>query len=163
MEHISDISTTSKGQTTTPLTTPTDIHNGVHQSVNSIAQWNPAGVPSVHDSTYGYNQWQTWQQNEKNSGTRPRNISCYNCGASGHLGPECPEETMEQMLDNLRHKLKPQKVVTTIPDKDDPKEISCGNCGSPAHSETECAAKSLEEMLLMTETFQMKWRSTPYK
>lgn len=28
---------------------------------------------------------------------RPRKISCYNCGASNHLGPDCKEGSMEEM------------------------------------------------------------------
>lgn len=28
---------------------------------------------------------------------RPRKISCYNCGANTHLGPDCKEGSMEEM------------------------------------------------------------------
>ncbi|KAK3589296.1 hypothetical protein CHS0354_026948 [Potamilus streckersoni] len=114
-----NVSTTSNGLIPAPMPyfTPTHIQNGYspevlysgsHQSVYSIAQPIPTSVPSVPGYIYGYthslNSQQNANHNGGNAGTRPKKISCYNCGSSKHLATECPETTMDGMLATFRLK-----------------------------------------------------------
>ncbi|KAK3579816.1 hypothetical protein CHS0354_021009 [Potamilus streckersoni] len=76
----------------------THMHNGAEQSVHSIAQSIPTGVPRVD----GDNQLLNSQHNANDDAERrPKKISCYNCGSSKHLGPECTKPTMDEMINAL--------------------------------------------------------------